>query len=533
MILLKHFSLQVLKMEPTQTSNNQEVLRLIGNEIGIPYVGQKEPTIWGQISYYLPKRETAGKQIGEMILQRHGQEWSNQTIEFAVDKFFEPRSATSIWDYFYQIPQPNISEVAKMAIAHKVVPVMSLLAGIGGQLPLPLITSLVGIVYDKVMHNPIEVQQLSKLELHELFTIDPETRGLRDGFGRLLTEKDTRGVLAATAKYHLVARLIQLCQEIDKKYGALTTAIEEGLNEELTLDSIALSNPERQIENKLREDVHSLIEELMKSYYIKRSDEIFVFPSGLLITEKHHRRIREAIAVLESLNLTYSKKELSKAIRLLGEQSIFPMKYLQGDELKERILSIEPMVPLRMPSVFQGEDQWKNHIVRAEDGIYFLSEDSSGRQAGLIVSSDEMIVILTEMTLIQAENDLKQLAELKALLNEKKYEKLVDCLNVLPSAKICSFLKQQLIENKEKAELFYLDGQRVETECKQKLLKAIITIPALKDIVARKKELTVLVQLFGSHFSDPSDYEIKYGEGGFKVALIENYISNGNVEDVK
>ncbi len=513
-------------MEPTQTSNNQVVLRLIGNKIGEQYVGEsKEPTLWGQISHYLPKRETTGKLIGKTVLQKHGQEWGDQTFEFAVSKFFEPQPGASIWDYFYQIPQPKVADVAKLTIAQTVVPMMSLLAGIGGQLPLPLVTSLVGIVYDKVMHNPLEAQQLVKLELNELFTIDPETRGLRDAFGRLLTEKDTRDVLAATAKYHLVAKLLQMCQEIDKKYDAFKIAVEESFDDVLTLDSLALSNPERQAENKLREDVHSYVEALMKSYYIKRGDEVLVFPSGILITEKQQKRILEAMAVLESLNLTYSKTELSKAIHLLGEQSIFPMKHLQGDELKEAALS-KPMMPLRMPSVFQDEDKWKNYIVRAEDGVYFLAEECNEKPAGLVISNNEMAFILADMAKIQAENDLKQLEELKVLLNEKEYEKLVDYLNVLPATQICSFLRLQLVENKEKTELLYLDGQKVEAGMKQKLLKAIIITPTLKDLAVRKKELTFLVQLFGSHVADASDCQITHGEGGFQVTIIEDYVPN-------
>lgn len=508
-------------MEPTQTYNNQLILREIGQAIGENYgvkPESKKSNLWSRITSFLPSQETAGKAIGEHIVQTHGQKWSNQTVEFVVSKFFAPQPKEwSVWDYFYQVPQQTVTEVAKLTITPKVVPIMTLMAGVGGQIALPLIVSLVGIVYNKVMCNPYQVQQLANMELNELFTVDPETGGLCDAFGRLLSEKDTHDVLAATAEYHLVAKLIELCQEIDKKYATPKTVDEDSLGkEELSLDSLNLCDVEQQATHQLKEEISHLIQVLIKTYYIEREDGTLVFPSGICVKEKQQKAIAKAVTVLESLNLKNSRNELSKIIHILGKQSIYPIQSFKADQLEEI------NVPKRMPQVFERENEWKNYIVQAEDGVCFLAKECNGRKAGAIVSRDEVQLIVGEMSDIQAVAEQNQLAELEELLKQKEYAKLVDCLNHLPAAKIRSFLKQHLIERKgEGKELLYLDGQILNKEEKQALLKKIALIPSRNDLVARKKKLMALVEEIGNHMPKTAaeSYVIKCSDGIYLNAL--------------
>lgn len=511
-------------MQPTQTYNNQIILREIGQMIGENYGVKPEPqksSLWSQIAQFFPTQETTGKVIGEHIVQTHGQKWSNQTIEFVVSKFFAPQPKEwSFWDYFSQVPQQTVTEVAKLAITPKVVPIMTLMAGVGGQIALPLVVSLVGIVYNKVMSNPYQVQQLANLELNDLFSIDPETGGLCDAFGRLLTEKDTRDVLAATAEYHLVAKLVELCQEIDKKYATPKALDEETLGkEELTLDSLNVCDVEQHETDQLKEEIRTLIQGLIKAYYIEREDGVLVFPSGVCVKEKQQKVINKAITVLESLNLKNSRDELKKAIHVLGKHSIYPIQLFKVGQLGEKD------TPKSIPQVFQGENEWKNYIIQAEDGVCFLAKECNERKAGTIVPAEEMELILAEMANIQVANEQNQLVELKELLKHKEYAKLVESLNHLPAAKIRSFLKQHLIERQsEGKELLYLNGQILNKEEKQALLKKIALIPSRSDLATRTGKLKVLVEEIGSHMpkTTAENYVIKCSDGAY-LNVLDDY----------
>lgn len=465
------------------TSCNQAILRQYAEKIAQDFDVQpkEEPSfLWNLVSSYLPSWDSAGKKLGEHLVQTHGQSWSNNTIDFVVKKCFQQEAAqVSKWslDGIKQLvtgaTQVTLSETLKMTFTPKALPYMTCFAGVTGQIALPLVVSLVGMVYQRAMHDPQQVKKLANLSLDTLFTVDPETNRLRDAFGRLLTEEDMKDIFVGTAEYDLVGKLIQLCQEIDQR-------------------------PEEEIEPEAK----ALIKKLVKTYQVKRSDGVTVFPDGALRTRLDKETVKAGIEILKRVNPRKRSEEIQGLVKLLSQHSILPLDYLtlsDGDSfLLEK--SHSTVQAKRMPAVFDSKEEWKNFIVRATDGCYYMSQDCMDKKRGDVIPDKEMKLIFRELDRIECQKEIQQQEELAALMEQPGNRSiLIDRLNQLDAKQVSAFLKSYLIERKSDGKVVYLDGVLLEEDERQKLLQNLALIPSRNQLELRRKKLEVLVNQIAEH----------------------------------
>ncbi|MCE2983472.1 MAG: hypothetical protein LW832_07895 [Parachlamydia sp.] len=355
------------------SANNRAVLEKYAGKIAKEFnVGttQKTNSIWDLFCQYLPSPASAGKKLGEKMAATHGQRWSNSLIDFVADKIFQddvkPASSWS-FDVFKQgakgAAHKSFAESMKLCITPQMLPILTAFCGVSGQVALPLLLSFVNFVYKRAMNDPEALKKLGTLPLEELFTIDAETMQLRDGFGNLLTFEDMNDIYQGTAEYTLIGQLIELCHEID------TQASE---------DAPIFAK--------------ELFKKLVKSYHIKRSDGVVVYPDGTLRTEAEKKVVEEGVAILGRNNPRQHKKEVRRLIKLLATHSILPFLNLSVRDLEVK------GVPKKMPHVFSNdENEWKNYIMRGEDGIYLVYQDCDPKKRGDIISALEMQNIMKEI----------------------------------------------------------------------------------------------------------------------------------------
>ncbi len=463
-------------MQVGYTHNNQEVLRNYAEEIAESFQVQprEQPSyLWTLIAPYFPTWESAGSNIGRTIAATHGQQWSNATIDFVFRKIFQDETKIiSRWSYegikqlISGTAQQTISEVTKLNVTPKALPVITAFCGVAGQITLPLVVTLVGFAYGKVMHSAEGQKSLGSLPLEQLFTIDPETGLLRNAFGHLLTEKDMKDIFAGTAEYTLIGKLVELCQEIDKA-------------------------PEGDSEATRK----SMIEALLKTYLIERQDGVVVFPDGTVRTPADKELMDAGLAILTRNNPRHDKKEIRKLIKLLARHSLLPFSSLS---INDKIDAQDQAK--KMPALFEGEQEWKNYIVRGQDGIYFVYKDCGNKKRGDIISHDRMKEILTEanhLELQRAANEQKELVSL--IKSPSTYSELVEKLNQLDTPFVQAFLKGFVVERQPDQKMVYLDGTCLEEEEKQKLLQNLALLPNRNNLNDRSEKIMTLVKQLGAH----------------------------------
>ncbi|MBA2368922.1 MAG: hypothetical protein H0V82_07865 [Candidatus Protochlamydia sp.] len=458
------------------TANNQSILNNYADKVSnkINVEPKYEPSyIWSVVSPYIPTWKDAGKGFGEAVSLTYGSGWSNKTIEFVVGKIFQGElKSVSRWSIeglrqsIAGSAQKTFAEVAKVTITPKALPFITALSGIGGQLAMAGVVTLVGYVYNS--YHPNQRAALGELSLDQLFTVDPETNCLRDAFGRLLTEKDMAAMFKASAKYTLIAELIKLCQEMDKF-------------------------PEDDFQEASKE----LLENLVKNYCIERSDGSKVFPDGHIITQKDEDIINNGIEILLRVNLANEKKDIKKLVKLLSKHSILPMQDLKGSDLKSNEIIISAK---KMPAVFKDEEDWKNFIIRGNDGSFYLYQDFGNKKRGQIIPALEMEKIFKQLAKIELIKEFEREQAMEGLIEDpSKHSILAHKLNQWDKEAIKEFLKKFLIQRESDQALVYFDGTVLGEEEAQDLLQKFALIPPTRKEKNREEKIASLIGQIGGH----------------------------------
>jgi hypothetical protein len=460
------------------TANNRTVLKNYADKIARRFDVQpkEEPNyLYSKISQYLPTWESAGKKVGESIALTHGQDWTNGTIDFVVEKIFHDKAKqASFWSLqglkqrITGAAQVTLGETLKLTITPKALPVLTVFSGIAGQIALPLVVSLIGFAYKKAMHDPEALKKLSPLSLDELFTLDPETNQLRDGFGNLLTSEDMMDIYHGTAKHALIGKIIQLCQEIDQ-------------------------NPK---------EAKSLLQVLVNTYLIHRMDGNNVFPDGSIVTDTDRGIIEEGINTLARNNPYKKKNKIRCFIKLLSKHSILPFENLTLSNRDEG-------GPKKMGTIFSDIEEWKNYILRGEDGCYVVYKDCGDKKRGEIISHEEMRGILKDADRIEKVKAFEHKTELERLmLDPSQHSVLVQKLRLMDADSVKDFLKNYLVQREADEALVYLDGILLEEKEKANLLKNLNAIPPRNHLKEREDFIRGLVQQVGGHI--PKDLVNQY-----------------------
>lgn len=460
------------------TANNRTVLKNYADKIARRFdVQPKEETnyLYSKISQYLPTWESAGKKIGESIGATHGQDWTNGTIDFVVEKIFQDKAKqASLWSLqglkqrITGAAQKTVAETLKLTITPKALPVLTAFSGVAGQIALPLVVSLVSFAYKKAMHDPEALKKLSPLSLDELFTVDLETNQLRDGFGNLLTSEDMLDIYHGTAKHALIGKLIQLCQEIDQ-------------------------NPN---------DAKSLLQVLVNTYLIHRIDGKNVFPDGAPVTDADKAIIEEGINTLARNNPYKKKNKIRCFIKLLSKHSILPFEKLS-------LSNMDQGGAKKMGTIFSDGEEWKNFIVRGVDGCYVVYNDCGDKKRGEIISHDEMRGILKDADRIEKVKAFEHKTELERLmLDPSQHAVLVQKLRLMDAESVRDFLKNYLVQREADEALVYLDGTLLEEKEKANLLKNLNAIPPRNNLKEREDFIRGLVKQVGGHI--PKDLVNQY-----------------------
>ncbi len=383
------------------TYENQAVLREYGVKIGDSFGKQvhlvKGPGLWARICSYFPTSQTVGYKAGEHLALTYGAQWSNSAIDFVVRRFFQPEMRPpSFWDRIKNIMTgitgKTVAETLKLTITPALLPYMTLMTGTAVSVAAPTLICLVSLAYQKAMFDPRKLQQLSKLSIDQLFTVDAETGRLRDAFGRLMSPEDMKDIFAGAAKYDLICKLIELCHQVDQ----------------IDADDDAL-----------QKKTYKMVETLAESYMIECSDGQVVFPDGYLCTEEEKEIIRKGMIDLSRINPRQKAKKIRKLIRLLANHSLLPVETLSP--LEKIGLTGNPK---RMPSLFpEGEQTWKNAIIRTQDGKYVITKDVEGKKKGTVVDEKEMAQILNEVHAIQHQQVVEQKQTFEALFKKPKQHK--------------------------------------------------------------------------------------------------------------
>ncbi len=359
------------------TYENQFVLRAYGEKTAQKMsTPEKPPSLgwWKWISNQLPTSHTVGYVVGTQLGVTYGAQWSNTAIDLVVSKFFQEKieEKASWWSWqgiknvFWGGTEKTLAETLKLTLTPQALPYITIATGVAGSIALPALISLVSFAYQKVMFDPRKLRQLEKLPLDQLFTVDPDTGRLRDAFGRLFSAKDMQDVLTGVAKYDLLCKLIDLCHQIDQKEGD---------------------------DDVLEEETKKMLKTLVKSYTIKCSDGVVIFPDGQVRTAEEKAIIRAGIADLARINPCHKGKHIRQLVKVLAKHSVAPVEVLSFADKQPQRESLAK----RMPLVFTGEQAWKNTIVRTTDGKYVISQDSGEKKKGMILSQVEMNGIFDEL----------------------------------------------------------------------------------------------------------------------------------------
>lgn len=354
------------------TYENQAVLREYGEKIS-KGVAHSQPTpslsIWSRIASYFPSLQFFGYTAGSHLALTYGAQWSNSAIDCVVRQFFKNESTPSsfwIWDsvkdFFSGATQSTVAETLKLTLTPKIVPYITILTGTTGAVALPVVVSLVSLVYQKVMDDPRKLQQLSKLKVEEFFTIDEKTGRLRDAFGRLMSKEDMQDILTAAAKYDLICKLIDLCHRID--------LIEGG-------------------DDTLQKELQNELDSLINTYLIKRQDGKFMFPDGNLCTSEEKKVIKEGATILSRINPLHKTKKIHALIKTVAKHSLAPLEVLSSADKSRTTGSIG--VPKRMPSALSKKSVvWEEGVIRSRDGKYVMVREVGGKKRGDILSNVEI-----------------------------------------------------------------------------------------------------------------------------------------------
>lgn len=376
---------QGLRIKSTlpHTADNVVVLResagKIANCFGRRVQELEAPGLWNRICNYFPSSQSMGYKAGEALAMTYGASWSNTAIELVVKRVFQPEvpqvsylSLQGLRGLFFGATHQTLSETLKLTFTPKALPYLAFVSGTLSSIALPTLICLVSIAYQRAMNDMHAVKQISNLSLNELFTVDAETGRLRDAFGRLLSFRDMKDIFSEAAKYDLICRLIDLCNEIDRTDG----------------DDDALEN-----------EAKKMFAKLQTNYVIERSDGVFMFPDGHQCTDADQGIIREGIEDLSRINPCKKEEKIQRFIELLASHSLLPFEtFSLTDEVGLTAC------PKRIPPLFMGEEHaWKNAILRTHDGKYVITQDLCGKLKGTVVDEQEMQEIFGELESLQFE----------------------------------------------------------------------------------------------------------------------------------
>lgn len=460
------------------TYENQFILRAYGKETADNMINQEKPPSlgwWKWITNQLPTSHTVGYVVGTQLGVTYGAQWSNSVIDLVVSKFFQEKveekgswwSWQGIKNVFWGGTEKTVAETLKLTLTPQALPYITIATGIAGSIALPALISLVSFAYQKAMFDPRALRQLSKLSLDQLFTIDPETGRLRDAFGRLLSPDDVKDILTGTAEYDLVCKLIDLCHQIDQKDAE---------------DDI------------LEEDTKKLLKTLVKSYTIKREDGKVMFPDGQLRTDEEKAIVRAGIADLARINPRHQKENIQKLIKVLAQHSIAPLETLSFDDKQPQ----NKLPVKRMPSIFEGEQAWKNAIVRTSDGKYVIVQDVGGKKKGTIIAQADMNSIFDELKSIQK----GRREALHILVSQpKQHKNLVGQLNQLSHEEIKDFLGVYVIKRQSDNKFFFANGEVLSEKKAQKFQQALALLPTKREPTLRAAKLKILVEQVAGHLA--------------------------------
>lgn len=470
-----------MQVDTGYSANNKIVLKNYANKISkrvsqpIDEGFSLWKKVWPKISSYLPTTESAGKKMGEAIALAHGQDLTNGAIDFVVEKIFQhEEQQASFWkfEWFKQraanAAKKGFGEALKLTVTPKAIPALTVFCGVTGQIALPLMVSLVSYTYKKAMVDPEAFKKLAPLTLEQLFTIDLETNRLRDAFGHLMTTEDMLDIYRITAKHALIAKLIELCNQIDE-------------------------NPD---------EANALLHVLVQTYLIHRTDDKITFPDGTSLSEEQHQIIEDGINTLARNNFTKKQNKIRCFIRTLSKHSILPLDNLSLSNIDEE------GKPRKMPMVFSGDDEWKNYIIRGEDNCFVVYKDCGDKKRGDAVSVEEMREILMDVDYMQRIKGEELKAELENLfLDTSKQSILIEKLNQLDAPTVKAFLQNYVIHRKADENLVYLDGSVFEEKEKLKLLRNLDAIPSRSHLKDRSNFLKELLKQLSSH--TPKDYQFQ------------------------
>ncbi|WP_068470212.1 hypothetical protein [Candidatus Protochlamydia phocaeensis] len=471
----------------TYTANNQAILRQYGEKItqclNNNKTDEKSNSIWNSIYSYFPTSQSTGKMVGEHLALTYGSQWSNSAIDTVVSKFFQQEivpvstwSLAGLKQLVSGATQKTLSETLKLSVTPKALPYITLLTGVTGQVGLPVLVSLVSFAYQRTLGSPEKAKQLEVLSLNQLFTVDAETGRLRDAFGRLLTEEDMRDIFTGAAEYDLVCKLIQLNQEIDKK-------------------------PEEEIESSAKD----MLKTLTKAYRIKREDGVVVFPDGQLRTAEDKKILLDGINILRRVNPRFKTEEIHKLIQLLAGHSLLPIEKLTSEDAAT--IGQTNVTPKRMPTVFpEGEQEWKNYIVRSTDGCYFLSREVGGKAKGTIIPPEEMKKIFVELDRREFLLASSKTQKLSLLMGQAdSHPALIEQLNQMNKEEIRAFFNAYIVQRLDNQELVYPNGTRMSKEDEQAFKQALSLLPSRNLPEKRKEKLESLVTLIAKHMPKEKD----------------------------
>lgn len=453
------------------TYENQRILRTYGKETANKMDKQETPPSlgwWKWIFNQLPTSHTVGYVVGTQLGVTYGAQWSNSVIDLVVSKFFQEKveekgswwSWQGIKNVFWGGTEKTVAETLKLTLTPQALPYITIATGVVGSIALPALISLVSFAYQKAMFDPRALRQLSQLSLDQLFTIDPETGRLRDAFGRLLSSDDMKDILTGAAKYDLICKLIDLCHQVDQKDAE---------------------------DDVLEEDTKKLLKTLVKSYTIKREDGKVMFPDGQLRTPEEKAIIRAGIADLARINPGHKKKNIRKLIKVLAKHSIAPVETLSfaDKQLQNQLLA------KRMPSIFEGEQAWKNAIVRTSDGKYVISQDVGEKKKGAIIVQADMNSIFDELKSIQK----SRREALHTLISQpKQHKNLVGQLNQLSHEEIKDFFGAYVVKRQSDGQFFFANGKVLSEKKAQKFQQALALLPTKREPTLRAAKLKSLVE---------------------------------------
>lgn len=365
------------------TFENQAVLKQMGDKItqrfGRQFKKEKRSNyFWLAIGSLFPSAQTMGTRVGENLAMTYGSHWSNSTIEFIAHRCLKvgnPPPVVSFWSLegikqsMFGASHQTAAEALKMTITPQALPYIKFISGAMGALSLPAMLYLASSIYQNAIYDPYKLEQLSKFSLNELFSIDKETRRLRDGFGRLFSLEDMQDVFVETAKYDFVCKLIDTCHAVDQIEGN---------------------------DDQKEEKADEMFNTLVQSYVFQRSDGKLMFYDGTFCGEKETQVILDGIKDLSRVNPLRKEEKIIALVELLSSRSVAPFATLSSENDLEEVGQ-----PKSIPAIFSDADKWKNGIIRTEDGKFMLVKDGNGMTKGTLLENGDMVPILNKMEAIQ------------------------------------------------------------------------------------------------------------------------------------